>query len=350
MAPVSKEQLESSLVSVLNKERLENVFLMHKNDLVAEIESATNELILSNPTSRVLAVIIRDSNEIITFNPSVRYCKALYAGMKNKEFEGSVIDFLISSEIADLIGRKIEAFYSNSEMIEAYSTELCLQFKELNSILDTSRRVASSAIESTKKQALSNINESGHRHMVSQAGAASAQAIMVIAGTAIGQHLIVLLKSFLVSSTGKAMLHQIAYAVSHTTLSAGMKLFVGGFIKKAGLAALLHSKVGGVIMGVIGVMALPIVIVLVPLIAKIQWDSFPEKLAKKITPEVGYSIDKEFPDLNKRVVGELVNATIKEILKNYTPQEEVVNSKDSINIMFTALAIIGIIIVIAMLL
>ena len=309
------QQERDALIQLFDIDEIANSIYDKKYLLFDSIASEISTFLKSKPTKQTIE--IKKQFSTVNFNNPLDYAKAFIACYRGKSIDGYPVEFGIVPGIVEIIEKNIVSFYSREDIRKCFSDEVASQLYNLNEIIQTGKR-------STKKV----ITDSIDRKALALLGTQTGSLVMTLASTAIGAQLISSLGHYLATASGKAVLHQAVIISSKVTLSAGFKTFIMAAIQKMGMTALLHSKVGhaitATIMTILGVAVVPEVIILVTLITTvliIQYQKFPEKLSKKLPPEIVEALNSEFRILNRTIVNEMISISVDRIIEECLEQK-----------------------------
>ncbi len=296
------------IMSDFDTQQVEEAIAKHKDVLLDQLENAVAEKLRSlTPKESLSLRVLFDTPKVIAPAASKEYGGALLAFLREKEYQGAKVDSAVTPVVLDVIESQIIAFYSSELVTEAIIDGIV---SEVQSAADAGGAVRSGIQE----------NMDWLRHEYSTLSVDTSYSMSgILIDTSVAQ-----IKTFLASSTGKALIAGISKAMATTAgkialkkiltvvvqkvmASAAIKTAIVAIIKKVGIAVLIKTAIGKAfiaLLAVVGIAHVPAVWILLPLIVGFlayEYFQFPEKLAKKLPKEIRAAVDEKFGELNEKI-------------------------------------------------
>ena len=240
---------------------------------------------------------------LLTFICGARTYTAQFPRIKTYDLESAVTP--VAEKAAE---EAVADFYSETATTEAVVDEILSQIVASAAVQSVVSKFVVENARFLKQEVKDAISEDVGGSVALEA----IDAIGEILSTAAGQKVLLgvstVMGTVLSTAVGKKML---LIAAHHAAGATAFKVAIIGAIKKIGLMALMKTAVGkGIIALLAGAgiaVSSPLVIVMPIVLSIIAWEvsTFPEKLSKKVPPNVVNELKREFGELNRDVLDKI---------------------------------------------
>ena len=344
---------------IVDYNQVANKVAMRKETLFKQIEADVEAMIESMSPSQTLPFRITDRfgrTQNVPMAAEKRYAKVIWCFLRGNDYEKDGETYKIESEVTVPIINQVEkttiAFYASPETRSCIATAVS-EAVSASSIVRAS--VGSSADEARKaiqkevasriaNHALSDVKTSIVNQVTDQ--------VISFMNTSMMQQIVNAVGTCVTAGAGKILVSKIAIILSKSISTAALKTAVMSIVKKIGITTIAKTAIGkavAVALATIGLSSNAVFfIVLIPIIAYIlvhEYNTFPEKLSKKVPTQIVSDLRRNFDTMNQQIVRNIMSELSKQIAaqqrnKRLLPPSKANSSKKTIVIAISILVLL----------